>query len=42
MVKYQTRYNTETRKWEYGYWNRSVFVILAKYPSTNMEYSNAA
>jgi hypothetical protein len=42
MIKYQTRYNVETRKWEYGYWNGSVFVVQAKYPAVNTDYSQAA
>lgn len=27
-----TRYNIETKRWEYGYWLGRVFYIVAKYP----------
>ena len=27
-----TRYNIETKRWEYGYWLGRVFHIVAKYP----------
>lgn len=42
MIKYLSRYNFESRKWEYGYWMGSYFVILAKYPGINMVYADAA
>jgi hypothetical protein len=37
MIRYVTRYNFESRKWEYGYHMGAVFVVVAKYP--NMEYA---
>jgi len=40
-VHYTTRFDFESRKWEYGYWLGSVFVVLAKYPDM-MGHMNAA
>ena len=32
-MKYVSRYNLESKRWEYGYWIGRVFHVIAKYPN---------
>jgi hypothetical protein len=32
-MNYVTRYNMETKRWEYGYWLGRVFHIVCRYPN---------
>ena len=32
-MKYVTRYNTETKMWEYGFWVGRVFHVRARFPN---------